>query len=217
MTVRAKICGVDSTAAVAAALAGGASHIGFVFYPPSPRSLTPAKAAALAAPAAGVAQRVGLFVDPDDATIAAVLAELPLDLLQLHGSESPARLSTLKARFGRPVMKAIKIGAAADVELANDYLETADWLLFDARPPAQMKGALPGGNAVSFDWRWLAGRRWPLPWMLSGGLHAGNVGEAVRLSGAGMVDVSSGVEHAPGRKDPAKVSEFLRVVAALTT
>jgi len=107
MTVRAKICGVDSAAAVAAALAGGASHLGFVFYPPSPRSLTPAKAAALAAPVAGVAQRVGLFVDPDDATVAAVLAELPLDLLQLHGSESPARLTALKARFGRPVMKAI--------------------------------------------------------------------------------------------------------------
>ena len=215
MTVRAKICGVDSAAAVAAALAGGASHLGFVFYPPSPRALTPAKAAALAAPVAGVAQRVGLFVDPDDATVAAVLAELPLDLLQLHGSESPARLTALKARFGRPVMKVIKIGAATEVDLANDYLETADWLLFDARPPAQMKGALPGGNAVSFDWRWLAGRRWPLPWMLSGGLHAGNVAEAVRLSGAGMVDVSSGVEDVPGRKNPTKVSEFLRVVAAL--
>ena len=112
-------------------------------------------------------------------------------------------------------MKVIKIGAATDVELANDYLDAADWLLFDARPPAQMKGALPGGNAVSFDWHWLAGRRWRLPWMLSGGLHAGNVGEAVRLSGAGMVDVSSGVEDVPGRKNPAKVTEFLRVVAAL--
>ena len=176
MTVRAKICGLNTGAAVAAALAGGASHLGFVFYPPSPRSVTPAEAAALARPVPAGRLRVGLFVDPDDAAVAAVLAHLPLDLLQLHGSESLARLAALKARFGRPVMKAIKIGAAADVEQADAYLATADWLLFDARAPAQMVGALPGGNAVSFDWRWLAGRSWPLPWMLSGGLHAGNVG-----------------------------------------
>ena len=217
MAVKAKICGLDSAAAVAAALAGGASHLGFVFYPPSPRAVTPAEAAALAGPVPAGIGRVGLFVDPTDDAVAAALAQLPLDLLQLHGSESPARLAALKARFGRPVMKAIKIGAAADVEQADAYLETADWLLFDARAPAQMVGALPGGNAVSFDWRWLAGRSWPLPWMLSGGLHAGNVGEAVRLSGARTVDVSSGVEDSPGRKSPARITAFLRAVAALQT
>jgi phosphoribosylanthranilate isomerase len=215
MTVRAKICGLNSSAAVAAALAGGASHLGFVFYPPSPRAVTPAEAAALAAPVQGVIQRVGLFVDPDDAVVASVLAQLPLDLLQLHGSESPARLAALKARFGRPVMKAIKIGAAGDVEQAAAYLGSADWLLFDARPPARMKGALPGGNAVSFDWQWLAGRGWPLPWMLSGGLHADNVAAAVAITGAVMVDVSSGVEDAPGRKNPDRIAAFLAAVRAL--
>jgi phosphoribosylanthranilate isomerase len=215
MAVKAKICGLDSSAAVAAALAGGASHLGFVFYPPSPRAVTPAEAAALAGPVPAGTGRVGLFVDPDDAAVAAVLAHLPLDLLQLHGSEPPARMAALKARFGRPVMKAIKIGVAADIEHASAYLGAADWLLFDARPPAQMKGALPGGNAVSFDWQWLAGRRWPLPWMLSGGLHAGNVATAVAITGAVMVDVSSGVEDAPGRKNADKIAAFLAAVRAL--
>ena len=215
MTVRAKICGVNSAAAVAAAVAGSASHLGFVFYPPSPRAVTPSEAATLAAPVPPATSRVGLFVDPDDEAIAAALDRIELDLLQLHGSESPARLAAIKARFGRQVMKAIKIGAAADVEQAAAYADVADWLLFDARAPAGMKGALPGGNALSFDWHWLAGRAWPLPWMLSGGLHADNVAAAVAITGARQVDVSSGVEDAPGRKSPARIAAFLAVVGTL--
>ena len=215
MTVRAKICGLNSTAALTAAIAGGASHVGFVFYPPSPRSLTPASAAALAAAVPAGTGRVGLFVNPADEDIAAVLGALVLDMLQLHGAEPPARIAALKARFGLPVMKAIKVGSEADLDQAGPYAGVADWLLFDARPPAGMAGALPGGNAVSFDWRWLAGRRWQQPWMLSGGLNAGNVAEAVRLTGATMVDVSSGVEEAPGRKSPAKIAAFLAAVRAL--
>jgi phosphoribosylanthranilate isomerase len=213
--VRAKICGVSTAEAVAAALGGGASHVGFVFYPPSPRAVTPAQAAALAAVLPPEVGRVALLVDPDDAAVDAVLAELAVDLLQLHGSESPARVAEIRARFGRPVMKAIKVGAAADVAAAEAYLGVADWLLFDARAPAARPGALPGGNALSFDWRWLAGRAWPLPWMLSGGLHAGNVAEAVRITGARQLDVSSGVEEGPGRKSPVRIAAFLAAVAAL--
>lgn len=213
--VRAKICGVATAEAVAAAVAGGASHAGFVFYPPSPRAVRPAQAAALAAALPAAIGRVALLVDPDDAAIAAVLAALPADLLQLHGAEPPARVAEIRARFGRPVMKAIKVGAAADVAAAEAYLGVADWLLFDARAPAGKPGALPGGNALSFDWSWLAGRAWPLPWMLSGGLHADNVAEAVRVTGARQLDVSSGVEDAPGRKSPARIAAFLEAVAAL--
>jgi phosphoribosylanthranilate isomerase len=213
--VRAKICGLATPETVAAAVAGGASHVGFVFYPPSPRAVTPAQAAALAAGLGAEIGRVALLVDPEDAAIAAVLSSLPADLLQLHGSESPARVAEIRARFGRPVMKAIKVGAAADVAAAEAYLAVADWLLFDARAPAGKPGALPGGNALSFDWSWLAGRAWPLPWMLSGGLHAGNVAEAVRITGARQLDVSSGVEDAPGRKSPARIAAFLAAVAAL--
>ncbi len=162
---------------------------------------------------AGIA-RVGLFVDADDATIAAVLEVAPLDLLQLHGSESPARVAAVKSRFARPVMKALPIADPADAAAADAYRDVADRLLFDARPP-RLPGALPGGNGLVFDWRLIAGRSWHLPWMLSGGLTAANVAEAVRLTGAASVDVSSGVESAPGVKDPAKIAAFLAAVGAI--
>jgi phosphoribosylanthranilate isomerase len=215
MTVRAKICGINDQVAMEAALDGGASHVGLVFYPQSPRAVTPDAAGTLSAIAAGRAVRTGLFVDPDDAAIDAVLDTVGLDLLQLHGAEPPARVTELRRRTGLKVMKVIRVGAAADIDRAEEYLDVADWLMFDALPPNDMKNALPGGNALSFDWTLLAGRDWPLPWMLAGGLTVENVAEAVRLSGARAVDTSSGVEDAPGRKNPDKIRAFLKAVAAL--
>lgn len=215
MTVRVKICGVNSRAALAAALAGGASHVGFVFYGPSPRALEAAAAAALAATVPANVTRVGLTVDETDGRIAALLAAVPLDMLQLHGDETPERVGELRRRFGLPVMKAIRVAGAADVAAAASYGGVADWLLFDARPPKDMAGALPGGNALAFDWRLIAGRSWPCPWMLSGGLNAGNLAAAVATTGATAVDVSSGVEDRPGVKNPAKIAAFLALAASL--
>jgi phosphoribosylanthranilate isomerase len=209
MPVRAKICGLNDPASVAAAVGGGASFVGFVFYPPSPRAVTAPAAAVLAAAVPAGIMKVGLFVDASDARIAETLAQTRLDMLQLHGRETPDRVDAIKRRFGLPAMKAVKIAGAADLAMADDYVGHADWLLFDAKPPAQMRGALPGGNALSFDWQLLAGRSWPLPWMLSGGLTGANLGEAVRISGAAVVDVSSGVERRPGEKDPEKIAAFL--------
>jgi phosphoribosylanthranilate isomerase len=215
MTVSAKICGINDARAMEAAVEGGASHVGLVFYPPSPRAVTPERAADLAAIAGDRAIRTGLFVDADDALIDRVLEHAPLDLLQLHGAETPERVRALKTRTGRQVMKVIRVATATDVDRANGYLDVADWLMFDALPPKDMENALPGGNALPFDWTLLGGRTWPLPWMLAGGLDAGNVVEAVRCTGARVVDTSSGVEDAPGRKDPEKIRAFLAAVAAL--
>lgn len=218
MTVSAKICGINDAPALRAAVEGGASHVGFVFYPPSPRALTPDAAATLAGMVDSAGRRVirtGLFVDPDDELIDAVMDRAPLELLQLHGTETPERVAALKRRTGRLVMKVVRVGAAVDVDRAADFIDVADWLMFDALPPKSMAGALPGGNALSFDWRLLAGRDWPLPWMLAGGLTAENVAEAVRLSGAQTVDTSSGVEDRPGKKNPALIRAFLAAVAAL--
>ena len=218
MTVTAKICGINDAAALTAAVDGGASHVGFVFYPPSPRAVTPDTAAALSGMVDTSARRVirtGLFVDPDDALIDTVAARVPLELLQLHGGETPERVAALKQRSGLSVMKVIRVGAAADIDRAADFFDVADWLMFDALPPKSMADALPGGNALAFDWRLLSGRDWPLPWMLAGGLTAENVAEAVRLSGAAVVDTSSGVEDSPGRKNPALIRAFLAAVAAL--
>ena len=215
MPVTAKICGVDAPEAAAAAIAGGASHIGLNFYPPSPRFITLAEAAELAAGTPPEVCRVGLFVDPDDHTLGVTLDAVGLDLLQLHGDESVERVAAVRARFGVGVMKAIRVAGAGDIARASDFAGVADWLLFDARAPAGMKGALPGGNALSFDWRLIARRRWPVPWMLSGGLDADNVGEAVAVSGAVVVDVSSGTEDRRGHKSPALIAAFLAAVARL--
>ena len=215
MAVRAKICGINSREALDAAVAGGASFVGFVFYPPSPRALTPAAAGELAAAVPRTVGKLGLFVDDPDERIAEVLAKAPLDMLQLHGQETPARVAAIRRLFGLPVMKAVKVAGADDLAAADGYIGVADWLLFDAKPPKEMTGALPGGNALAFDWQLLAGRAWPSPWMLSGGLTPENLGEAVRISGARVVDVSSGVEAAPGQKDPAKIAAFLAEAARL--
>ncbi len=213
MPVQAKLCGLNTAEAMSAALDHGAAWVGLMFFPPSPRFISLEQASALSAQADSRAQRVGVFVTPDDGLLAATLAAVPLDAIQLHGKEPPARVAEVKARFGLPVWKALSISEPADLENARDYFEVADRLLFDAKPP---KGSvLPGGNAVSFDWTLLSGTEWPLPWLLSGGLHAGNVAEAVRLTGASAVDASSGVESAPGQKDPARIRAFLDAVAAI--
>jgi phosphoribosylanthranilate isomerase len=208
MRLDVKICGLTRLADRDAAIAGGARWLGFVFYPPSPRSLTPTAAAALVRGRPGAAEAVGVFVDPDDAWLAAVLAAAPLDLVQLHGHETPERVAAVKALTGRRVIKALPVAEPADVALHEAYLDVADMLLFDARPP-RAPGAIPGGNGLAFDWRLLAGREIGLPWLLAGGLDEANLLDAVRLTGATAVDVSSSLESAPGIKDPARLARLL--------
>ncbi|MEZ5725375.1 MAG: phosphoribosylanthranilate isomerase [Paracoccaceae bacterium] len=202
-----KICGLTRPEHVSAAVEAGAAFVGFVFFPKSPRHLDIATAAALAAEVPPGIARVGLFVDPDDALLDAVLAQVPLDLLQLHGAETPARVTEIRARTGLPVMKAVGVADATDLDALWDYGLVADMLLVDAKPPKD--AALPGGNGLSFDWRLLVGRKWLVPWMLAGGLTPDNVAEAVRLTGARIVDVSSGVESAPGQKDAGLIGAFV--------
>jgi len=214
MSIAAKICGLSSEEAVEAAVAGGAAYVGFVFYPPSPRAVTPARAGELCAAVPASVKRVALFVDADDAAIAEVLEAAPIDILQFHGAETPERVVEAKQRFGRRVMKAISIAGPEDADAARRYENAADLLLFDAKPPRR-PDALPGGNGLAFDWRIIAGREWRLPWMLSGGLTADILPEAVRISGASAVDVSSGVERRPGDKDPEKIRAFLEVARGL--
>lgn len=215
MTVTAKICGINDATAMKAAVDGGASHVGLVFYSQSPRTVTASTAAKLLAPVPNDVTKVGLFVDPDNALLRRALEVAPLDLLQLHGDETPQRCAEVRSTFRRPVMKAIKVSTLEDVEIANKYIEVVDWLMFDAKPPEALTEALPGGNAISFDWTLLAGWSWPVPWMLAGGLTADNVELAVSRSGTQVVDVSSGVESVPGKKDPAKITEFLETVGSL--
>jgi phosphoribosylanthranilate isomerase len=213
MPLAVKICGLSDPAALDAAIVGGARYVGFVFFPPSPRAILPHAAAALAARVPDGVLRVGLVVDADDEQLHAIVGSVPLDLLQLHGAETPARVAAVRARFALPVMKAIPVAEAADLARAEAYLGVAERLLFDARPPA---GATrPGGNAAAFDWRLLAGRRWPVPWLLAGGLDATNLARAVRESGAVAVDVSSGVEDAPGHKSVALIDAFMASAAAI--
>jgi phosphoribosylanthranilate isomerase len=206
-----KICGVNDAAGMGAAASAGADLVGFVFFPASPRAVTPEGAAAIAAAAEGPG-RVGLFVDPTDSEIAAVLAVLPLDIIQLHGEETPARCAELRARFGRPVMKALGIATRDDLAEVGRYAAVVDRFLLDAKAPP---GApLPGGNAAPFDWSVVAGAAIPRPWLLAGGLTPANVAQAIRASGAPGVDVSSGVERARGVKDPARIAAFIEAARA---
>ena len=208
MAVEVKICGITDEEAMDAAIEAGADYVGLVFFPPSPRHVTPERAAELVEFTPGEVTKVGLFVDPDDAALDAILTRVRLDLLQLHGGETPERIEAIRLEYGLPVMKVLSVARAGDLDAAEPYLAVADRLLFDAKPP---KGAtLPGGNAVSFDWSILSGRKWGLPWMLAGGLTPANVAEAVRISGATAVDVSSGVESAPGFKDAEKIRAFIK-------
>ncbi len=210
MSVSIKFCGLSQPADIAAAAEAGARYVGFVFFPKSPRavSLTQARDLALAVPV-GVA-KVGLVVDPEDGFLDQLLAEVPLDILQLHGHEKPTRVAEIRARTGLPVMKAIGIAEADDLGQIADYAAVSDQLLIDAKPPKNAD--LPGGNGLSFDWRLLAGRRWPVPWMLAGGLTPYNVRLAVQMTGAQQVDVSSGVESRAGVKDPTLIHAFADAV-----
>ncbi len=207
MDIRVKICGLKEAAHVAAAVEAGAAFLGFNFFPRSPRSVTLDQAAALVADVPPGVAKVGLTVDMDDTALEALVTRVPLDMLQLHGSESPERVTEIRARFGLPVMKAVGIATAEDLPKLADYGRVADQLLVDAKAP---KGSpIPGGNGLPFDWRLVAGRRWPVPWMLAGGLTADNVAEAIRLTGAMQVDTASGVETAPGVKDEGLIRAFI--------
>lgn len=206
--VRVKICGLRTVADVHAVAAAGAAYAGFVFFPKSPRHLTLAEAVVLALAAPPGLAKVALTVDADDAALDALVEAVPLDMLQLHGLESPDRVAEVRTRYGLPVMKAVGVADEGDLAALFDYSTVADQILVDAKPP---KGAdLPGGNGLSFDWRLVAQRRWLRPWMLAGGLTPENVAEAVRLTNARQVDVSSGVERAPGQKDAARITSFVR-------
>ena len=206
--VKVKFCGLTTGQAVADAVQSGADYVGFVFFPPSPRNVTLELAAALASNVPAGVTKVALTVDADDAALDALIAQVAIDMLQLHGHESPARVAEIRARYGIPVMKAVGLADRADLDNLEAYLTVADQILVDAKPPKD--AVLPGGNGLSFDWRLLQGRQWPCPWMLAGGLTPQNVSEAIRLTGAGQVDVSSGVERAPGEKDAALMSAFIQ-------
>ncbi len=210
--IRVKICGLTGARDVADAVAAGAAYVGFVFFEKSPRHVGIEAARALAIEVPPGVAKVALTVDADDAALDALCAAVPLDMLQLHGGESPARVAEVKARYGLPVMKAIGVAGAGDLAAIDAYAGVADQLLIDAKPPP---GATrPGGNALAFDWRLIAGRDWPLPWLLAGGLTPENVGRAVARTGARQVDVSSGVEAAPGQKDAARIRAFIEAARA---
>lgn len=210
MSLDIKICGLKTAEALDAALGHGASHVGFIFFPKSPRNIEPAAAGALRQAARGRAQAVAVTVDADDAFLDAIVSGMAPDMLQLHGKESPARAAELKARYGLPVMKAFAVSTAADLAVVEPYRGVADLFLFDAKPP---KGSdLPGGNGVSFDWSLLAALDPGIDYMLSGGLNAANIGDALRFAAPPGIDISSGVESAPGVKDAALIEEFFQAV-----
>lgn len=213
MTVQVKICGLSTRPTLEAALAAGADMVGFVFFEKSPRHIGLDAARALGAAVAGRARKVALLVDADDAAVSAVVEALTPDILQLHGKESPERVAAIRARFDLPVMKALGIGGLEDLGALTAYEPVADWLLLDARPPKD--AMLPGGNGIAFDWGLIAGLKLQRPWLLSGGLNPSNVGAALRLTGAPGVDVSSGIETAPGVKDEGLIRAF--VMAAKQT
>ncbi|MFO1104913.1 MAG: phosphoribosylanthranilate isomerase [Amaricoccus sp.] len=207
-SVRVKICGLRSRAEAAHAAACGATYGGLVFFPRSPRHLTLADARWVGDGMPEGLSRVALTVDADDATLDAVLDAVRIDMLQLHGRETPERVAELRQRYRVAVMKAVGVATESDLAVIGDYARVADQILIDARAPREADR--PGGNGLAFDWRLIAGRRWTVPWMLAGGLTPDNIAEAIRLTGATQVDVSSGVELAPGYKDPAKVSAFVK-------
>ena len=211
MPTLAKICGLSTPESVRAAVDGKAGYLGFVFFGKSPRNLAPAAAARLAEPVRGRGvSLVAVTVDPSDELLDELMASLAPDLIQLHGKEPPARVREVAVRTGAGAIKALSVSEPSDLDKARAYETVVEHLMFDARPPEG--AALPGGTGARFDWTMLAGRRFARPWFLAGGLDPWNVGEAVRQSGAPMVDVSSGVERGPGLKDPGLVSAFLDAV-----
>jgi len=208
-----KICGLSTPESVKAAVEGRAAYVGFVLFEASPRAVTPNLMANLCLSIPKNIKKVGLFVDPSMAAIETSVSTRVVDIIQLHGSEEPSMLAEIKSRFKLPVMKAIAISSEEDLAIAKMYEKSADMLLFDAKPPP---GAIrPGGNALSFDWTLVAGQNWRLPWMLAGGIDSSNLAEAVKISGATTIDVSSGVEDPQGLKSPEKITELLYLAATL--
>ena len=205
--VNVKICGLSDPEHVACAAAAGVKYLGFAFFQKSPRNVTPQQAAALVAKVPPGVVNVALSVNADNAFLDQITSLVPFDMLQLHGSESPARVAEIRARYGLPVMKAIGIADEADLKRADEFAVIADQLLLDAKPTKNAD--LPGGNGLAFDWRLIAGRKWSCPWMLAGGLTPDNVAAAIRLTGATQVDVSSGVETRPGFKDVGLIADFI--------
>ena len=213
MSIEVKICGLTDAAAVKATVEGGAAMCGFVFFPASPRNLTPKEAAELTKGVPEGVIRVGLTVDADDALLAEIASVAKVDMVQLHGAETLARTNEVRERFGLPVIKVLAVQGPDDLAAAKAYQGVADRLMFDAKPPED--ASRPGGNARAFDWRVLKNQTFALPWLLAGGLTAENLTEAVKTSGAVAVDVSSGVEDAPGVKNVDKIRAFLAAAAAL--
>lgn len=213
MALFTKICGLTDEVAVQTAVKHEADMVGFVFYPASPRNVSAEQAEILLRDVPSGIDRVGLFVDPETDFLDQILGKARLDLLQLHGDETPERCRAISVYFGLPLIKAIKVSSKADIKAAKDYEDVVDWLMFDARPPQD--GALPGGNGVAFDWALLKGVEFKRPWLLAGGLTPDNLPQAVQQSGARAVDVSSGVEASPGKKDPAKIKAFLAAAKRL--
>jgi len=212
MRTKAKICGLSTEETVQTAIKAGASYIGFVFFPKSPRNVSVDTAARLAEIAGDKVLKAGVFVNPTDELLKNVIQDVGIDLIQLHGSETVDRIKFIRKNFDKKVMKAISVAGEDDIKKAHDYENVVDMLLFDAKPPADLDGALPGGNGLAFDWKLIAGYQWPIPWMLSGGLNENNVLEAIEISGAKIVDVSSGLEITPGNKDINKINAFLKVL-----
>ena len=210
--IRVKICGLRTLADVQAVAEARVAYAGFNFFPKSPRYVTPALARELALAAPVGLAKVALVVDAPDELLDTLVETVPLDMLQLHGHESPDRVAEVRARYGLPVMKVLGVAGEEDLAAIFDHSVVADQLLIDAKAPKD--AILPGGNGVAFDWRLIAGRRWLRPWMLAGGLTPANVAEAIRLTGATQVDVASGVESAPGQKDPGRIAAFVRASEA---
>lgn len=212
VNTRVKICGLRDVAMLDAAVNAGASYVGLVFFPKSPRHVSIELAATLAQSVMPGVAKVALVVNADNAQLDAITSQVPLDILQLHGDETPERVTEVRTRYGLPVMKAVGVADADDLVALDIYAKVADQILVDAKPPKDAD--LPGGNGLAFDWRLIAGRRWAVPWMLAGGLTPATVAEAIALTGATQVDVSSGVEAAPGIKDEALMTAFCQAARA---
>jgi len=204
---RVKICGLTEARHVDAAARAGAAYVGFVFFEKSPRNISPQAAAALAIGAPAGLAKVALTVNASDEHLDRITGHVPLDMLQLHGDETPERVAEVRARYGLPVMKVIGVSGPDDIATIDVFSRVADQIMVDAKAP--MGAVRPGGNGAAFDWQLVAGRRWSVPWMLAGGLTSDNVAEAIRLTGVSQVDVSSGVETAPGRKDTDLITRFI--------
>ena len=209
-SLNVKICGLNNKETVEVAVKAGASHLGFIFYPPSPRSLTPKEAGYIASTTPNHIKRVAVIVDARDDLINDIIQSLSPHILQLHGSETTSRIQEIKEKFKLPIMKAIKVANFDDIKSSQQYNDSSDFLLFDAKPPILSKDSLPGGNGISFDWGLLGSAKIKKPWFLSGGIHVGNVHQAIKITGSKSIDISSGVEDQPGVKNVEKIEGFMK-------